>query len=67
MNWKNILFVGISLLLFSSCYNEDKIVPMEAEDEILRYEFPQGENTWDKDIVEISEKFGVHLIYKNFK
>ena len=30
---------------------------------MVRYEFPQGENAWDQDIVEISEQFGVYLIY----
>ncbi|HJA14158.1 MAG TPA: putative zinc-binding metallopeptidase [Candidatus Butyricimonas faecavium] len=67
MKWRNIFVLMIFVTIFSACYDEDKIIPLESDDEILRYEFPQGENAWDQDIVEISEQFGVYLIYKNFK
>ena len=63
---KQICYVILMAILFVACYEEDEIVP-SVDDEELRFEFPQGDNSWDRDIVEISEKFGVHLIYKNFK
>lgn len=68
MNWKNILCYSVILItLFTSCYEEDKITPMGADEDVLRYEFPQGTNSWDEDIVGIYEEFGVRLIYKGFK
>ena len=68
MNWKNIscCFI-IFMILLSSCSKEDKIIPMGADEDVLRYEFPQGTNSWDEDIVAIYERFGVRLIYKGFK
>lgn len=66
MNWKNIFLLVILFLVFSSCYEEDKIIPTNEEDVMLRFEFPQGNNSWDNDIVEISKEFGVYLIYKGF-
>ena len=59
--------VILLILLLTSCYEEEKIISKLAEVDILRYEFPQGDNAWDQDVVAIQEKFGVYLIYKNFK
>ena len=67
MNWKNILILALFVTVLFGCYDEDKIVPLEPGEGMVRYEFPQGENAWDQDIVEISEQFGVYLIYKDLK
>ena len=67
MNWKNILILALFVTVLFGCYDEDKIVPLEPGEGMVRYEFPQGENAWDQDIVEISEQFGVYLIYKDYK
>lgn len=67
MNWKNIFILILLVTIFSACYDEDRIEALEPGEGMLRYEFPQGENVWDQDIVEISEQFGVYLIYKGYK
>ena len=33
----------------------------------MRYEFPQGNNSWDKDLEEIQKEFGIYIIYKDFE
>lgn len=67
MNGKNIIYGLVWVLCFSSCYDEKDIIPLSGDKDMLRYEFPQGNNSWDKDIEAISEEFGVYLIYKDFK
>lgn len=50
--------------VFQACYEEDEIIPAEGEME-LRFEFPQGDNSWDEELAAIKEEFGVCLIYKD--
>lgn len=50
--------------LLQSCWEEDEIIPGEQE-MALRFEFPQGNNSWDEDLVAIQEEFGVCMIYKD--
>ena len=52
MNWKNILILALFVTVLFGCYDEDKIVPLEPGEGMVRYEFPQGENAWDQDIVD---------------
>lgn len=52
----------IACLALASCYEEDPITPSESGG-AGRFEFPQGDNSWDDDIVEIYNEFGVRIIY----
>ena len=63
MKWKNYLYSLSICLLFVSCYNEDALKTSDEEN-IDRFEFPQGNNTWDEDIQEILDQYGVMLVYK---
>lgn len=67
MKWIYILFSIVVMGAFFSCYDEKALTPTEDGEGMSRYEFPQGTNSWDKDIEAIAEEFNVYLIYKNFK
>ena len=49
-------------LAFTSCYKEDALEPTEGGVE-LRFKVPQGNNSWDEDIMQIYNDFGVYLVY----
>ena len=66
MKWIYTLCSIMIMGLFTSCYDEKSLTPTEDGEGMSRYEFPQGTNAWDDDIVEIWEKFNVYLIYKDF-
>lgn len=63
MKWRNYLYSLLGCLLFASCYNEDALTP-SGDESVDRFEFPQGNNTWDEDIQNIFDQYGVMLIYK---
>lgn len=66
MNWKNLLYGILGCLLLTACYDEDPLTAdVEEGGGLLRFEFPQGVNSWDDDIKAIQEKFGVYVIYKD--
>lgn len=54
------------IFLLNACYSEDEIVPSEKK-MVLRFEFPQGNNSWDEDIISINDNFGVCLIYTDLE
>lgn len=58
------LWLFIACLTLVSCYDEDTITPTVFGDS-GRFEFPQGDNSWDQDIVDIYEQFGIRFIYKD--
>lgn len=58
------LWLFIACLTLASCYNEDTIVSATGG-ESGRFDFPQGDNSWDKDILDIYEQFGIRFIYKD--
>ena len=64
MNIKYILLLVLVFPMLSSCHEEDKLTPASTEMD-LRFEFPEGDNPWDQDILEIVDKFSTYLIYKN--
>lgn len=66
MKWIYTLCSIVIMGVFASCYDEKSLTPTEDGEGMSRYEFPQGTNTWDDDIVEIWGKFNVYLIYKDF-
>lgn len=54
-----------SLITMTACTpSEDPITP-SGNYSVLRMEFPQGNNSWDEDIKEIHDKYGVYLLYKD--
>lgn len=58
------IWVLFACLILTSCYDEDTIVPDEFGGS-GRFEFPQGNNSWDEEIGEIYNEYGVRLIYKD--
>lgn len=58
------IWVLFACLIFTSCYEDDLIIPEEYGGS-GRFEFPQGDNSWDTDIAEIYNNYGVRLIYKD--
>ena len=64
--FKIALYTLGCMFLLNACYNEDDIVPSKKE-MVLRFEFPQGSNSWDEDIVTINDNFGVCLIYTDLE
>lgn len=58
------IWVFIACLALASCYDEDSITP-SAPGDTGRFEFPQGNNSWDDDIYDIYNEYGVRLIYKD--
>lgn len=60
------VWILLFCLTFSSCYDEDIIEPTPDPLALAGgFEFPQGDNPWDNDAMEIYKNFGVKLIYKN--
>lgn len=59
-----ILWGLLTCMTFTSCYEEDTLTPTEGGVE-LRYNVPQGNNSWDNDIAQIYKDYGVYLIYKD--
>lgn len=51
-------------MALTSCYKEDELVASDTSS-LGRFEFPQGDNSWDSDILDIYNEFGVRLIYKD--
>lgn len=58
------IWVFIACLTLASCYDEAPITPTESGN-AGRFEFPQGDNSWDDDIIDIYNEYGVRLIYKD--
>lgn len=54
----------IGLLLCFSCSDEDSLSNIEIQD-LNTFAFPQGTNSWDKEIEQIAEDWGMYIIYKN--
>lgn len=57
------LWVLVFCLAFTSCHEEDALTPTVGGIE-LRFEVPQGNNSWDEDIAEIYNEYNVYLIYQ---
>ena len=51
------VWILLFCLTFSSCYNEDIINPTPDPLALAGgFEFPQGNNSWDNDVIKISQK-----------
>ncbi len=58
-----------SLLLFlcvglTACYGDDDIDEIDGYN-LVEFEFPQGNDPWDKEIEQIAKDWGMYIIYKN--
>lgn len=58
-----IFFASLVLIyLTTSCYDEGNLEPLEHVADFVKT-FPEGDNEWDRDLVDIAERFGVECIY----
>lgn len=64
MRIKQIYWV-LLLALFglASCAEDDGVGTVKRVD-LLGFEFPQGDNSWDKEIEKIAKDWGMYIIYK---
>ncbi|MEA4868367.1 hypothetical protein SDC9_73470 [bioreactor metagenome] len=65
---KNIKYIllFLTVLTITSCYKEDPIVPVSTEG-ADRFSFPQGNSPHDNVVNDVFKKFGVKIIYKDFR
>lgn len=54
----------LSLLGFASCGDDDNIGFVDKVD-LQSFEFPQGDDSWDKEIEQIAKEWGLYIIYKD--
>ena len=47
-----------------ACTDDDNVKNMNSFN-MLRFDFPQGNNPWDKEIEQIAQEWGMYIIYKN--
>lgn len=66
MYGKHIIIGGIlaGLLCLSAC-SDDELGTIDRMD-VNRFEFPQGSNSWDKEIEQIAKDWGMFIIYKDY-
>ena len=58
-----LFFAGLVLaLVITACHDEEKLLPLEHKADFVKT-FPEGDNAWDRDLVEIADRFGVKCIY----
>lgn len=62
---KKYFYVLLATILLVSCYKEDKLSVSENVTAEL-FHFPQGTNSWDKEIEQIYKDHGVKLVYKDY-
>lgn len=58
-----IIMAGV--LVFGSCSDDEGAITPSGNYSPIRGEFPQGDSEYDDVIKEISEKYGVYLLYKD--
>jgi len=65
MNFR-ILWLAVIVLSAGvyGCDNEEALQPNSVGNGIV-FAFPEGDEAWDRDLVEIAEQFGTKCIYKN--
>jgi len=51
-------------LTMVSCSDEDAITP-SGDYSVVRFDFPQGNNDFDRELEEIHDRYGIYLIYKD--
>ncbi len=67
MKFKCIFSLIFLFAAIVACEDEEKLYPRgDDASSISRFEFPQGDNVWDKDLEEIANTFGTIPIYTAF-
>lgn len=64
MKTKIILLAASLLFMLTACNKESDLTPSDNFS-IVRFTFPQGNNSWDADIKAIYDEYNVYLIYKD--
>ena len=62
----HLLLGALTCFTLASCYEEDALTPTEGGVE-LRFNVPQGSNSWDDYFAEIYDDYSVYFIYKNLQ
>ena len=57
-----MIFIVLSLVAWTSCYDEDALVPTETSE--FNYTLPQGDHDYDTKIVDWNERCGFYVLYK---
>lgn len=59
-----MILSAVAILGLHACYDEGTLEPNPVTAGIT-YAFPEGDDSWDRDLQEIADKFSVKCIYKN--
>lgn len=62
---RTILYTLFGLLTLTACDKSDGPLEPSGNYSVLRFDFPQGNNPWDDDIVDIHDEYGTYVIYKD--
>lgn len=67
MRLKYLLSIFCSLTIFAACEEEDALIPRSSDvSSISRFEFPQGNDSWDLAFEDIANTFGTIPIYTGY-
>ena len=58
------LYFALLLLVMAACADNDGIGSLREEN-VIRFDFPQGNDPWDQEIAKIAEEWGMYIIYKD--
>ena len=64
MKMRYVVLCMLCLLFLTACEKEETIIP-RTSNLPSRFEFPEGDDSWDHDLIDIYEKYVTMLIYKN--
>lgn len=67
MNRKAIQFCSFLLMLclgMTACYDDDEVHGQPTYN-LIGFDFPQGDQPWDKEIEQIAKEWGMYIIYKD--
>lgn len=62
---KTLLYTLFGLLALTSCIKDEDPIQPSGNYSVLRFDFPQGNNPYDQEIVEIHDQYGIYVIYKD--
>lgn len=62
---RTFLYTLVGLLSLTACEKDEDPLQPSGNYSVLRFDFPQGNNPWDDDIVDIHDKYGTYVIYKD--
>lgn len=62
---RTFLYTLVGLLSLTACESDEGPLQPSGNYSVLRFDFPQGNNPWDDDIVDIHDEYGTYVIYKD--